>query len=369
MKMKEVKNQIIHKDEIDLVAITRIIWSKRRYVVKVTSIFFVLSLLIAFTSKKEYEVTCKLLPETRQNSNFNLSGLKGLASLTGVNVSNFEQSNRLTPLIYPEIVHSAPFMLELIHTPVYFEKLDSLVSGFEYFDKIDKPSLLGYIAQYTVGLLGKIKKWINNSKKEEVWDDKNIVGNLEIKKYTKKEHSLIKNYSSRFSINVESKNGIIEVTGKFPDAFAVAQITNMVVNKLTKDIIKYKTEKAKINLEFIEHRFKEAESKYESKERKLAKFVDRNRNISNSMANVGYVKLQNELEIAKKVYMELSVQLEQAKIKMKEDTPVFTVLEPVNIPISTSGANTKLIVLASVFLGLFIASTLVLLKHYLQQRK
>lgn len=45
------KGVVVSDDEIDLVELAGVIWSKRRVIAKLTSMFLVLGLVIAFTSK------------------------------------------------------------------------------------------------------------------------------------------------------------------------------------------------------------------------------------------------------------------------------------------------------------------------------
>ena len=58
-------------------------------------------------------------------------------------------------------------------------------------------------------------------------------------------------------------------------------------------------------------------------------------------------QLQREYDIAFEVYQQFSRELEQARIKMNYDTPVFTVLDQVTIPnIKTSPNRTKIVLIA-----------------------
>ena len=56
--------------------------------------------------------------------------------------------------------------------------------------------------------------------------------------------------------------------------------------------------------------------------------------------------------MAFEVYKGLATQLEQAKIKVKEETPVFSVLEPVMVPIDKSKPKRKIILGVFIFIGI-----------------
>ena len=65
-------------------------------------------------------------------------------------------------------------------------------------------------------------------------------------------------------------------------------------------------------------------------------------------------QLQNEYQLAFEVYSELAKQLEQSMIKVKEDTPLFSVIEEVIVPIEKSKPNRKLILIVWIFLGVIL---------------
>ena len=88
----------ISEDEIDLIELAKTIWAGRRLIVKITSIFVLLGLIIAFTSKVEYEASCKLLPESQEGMKGNLEegcSFVGFARITQDMDNKINQSNRL----------------------------------------------------------------------------------------------------------------------------------------------------------------------------------------------------------------------------------------------------------------------------------
>lgn len=357
--MKE-SNKVIQDDEIDLLELARVIWFKRGYILKVTSIFVVLGLVIAFTSKVEYEASCKLMPESQEGGKGNLGGLGGLAGLAGIDLG-LGATSSLTPELYPEIVKSIPFQLELIHTPIRFEKLDSLLSSYTYFMEIDRPSFFGWIAEYTIGLPGKVKGLFTADEVAPVNLQDDLI------RLSKRDWKLLEMYRERINVSVDSKTGIITITTEMPDPYAAARVTDLVVKKLTGEVTNYKVEKAQVNLEFIMERYAEAEKEYEVKQKQVARFADRNKNITRSLVQTEYQRLQNEMNITFEVYKGLATQLEQAKIKVKEETPVFTVLEPVKIPVVQSSPDKKTILVLSILSGLGISVIVIFSWYYLQK--
>ena len=63
------------------------------------------------------------------------------------------------------------------------------------------------------------------------------------------------------------------------------------------------------------------------------------------------------------MYSELAKQLEQARIKVKEDTPVFSIVEEVTVPVERSKPHRSLILILWTLLGGILGVALVIAKY------
>ena len=77
--------------------------------------------------------------------------------------------------------------------------------------------------------------------------------------------------------------------------------------------------------------------------------------------------LTNDYELFFGLYSDIVKQREKAKIQVKEDMPVLTVIEPVVEPTVPSKPQRALIVLASLLLGLFVGCGFVLIQPIFSQ--
>jgi len=87
-------------------------------------------------------------------------------------------------------------------------------------------------------------------------------------------------------------------------------------------------------LTFTARQYEENNIAYERLQDSLAIFKDQNLNISSSLYQNRLDRLERELNIASSVAEQLASQVEQAKLQVNKDTPVFTVIEPVTVPTS-----------------------------------
>ena len=101
----------------------------------------------------------------------------------------------------------------------------------------------------------------------------------------------------------------------------------------------------------------------------MAQFQDRNRDLFSNLPQTRLQQLQAEYNLAANVYTELAKQLEAKRIKLKEDQPIFTVIEPVSVPNAPSKPKRMMIIAIWTFVGLVIGISNVFLKDFRKQLK
>jgi uncharacterized protein involved in exopolysaccharide biosynthesis len=340
---KPLQNPIIKDDEIDLIEVAKTIWAGRKLILKVTAVLIV-GLIIAFGSKVEYEASCKLMPETQEGMKSNL----GRAGLAGINLD-----------MGGSIAQSVPFIMKVWNEPIQFEKQDTTVSSYLFFKEIDKSSFISLAMKYTIGLPFQIKAWLTSTDDESKRDQ----NSGQIIRLNKEDTELLEKYRDRISVNVDTKTGILTLSTEMPDANAAAELAQLSIDLLTQYVTDYKVSKAQENYDFVQERFNEAKIDFENSQEALAGFNDRNRNVVTAMAQAESQRLQNEYNLAFEVYKGLATQLEQAKIKVKEETPVFTVLEPVKVPVEKTSPKRILILASSLFIGSIIGIIIIFLSQ------
>lgn len=166
-------------------------------------------------------------------------------------------------------------------------------------------------------------------------------------------------------VAVDPKNNSVSIIAKMPEAVAAAQVASATEQLLQKYIIQYKTQKAQNYLDFVQERFSEAEATYQDKREKLARFQDANKSLNTAMAQSKMTRLEEESLAAFDVYASLASQLEQAKISVKEDTPVFMVLEPVTVPVEPVGTSKLSVIFIFAFLGTAFVFCVIIFKQYI----
>jgi uncharacterized protein involved in exopolysaccharide biosynthesis len=333
-------------DEIDLIEVFKKIKAGKRTIYKTIAVFFVWGLIIAFGTPKEYKSETTLLIET--SSKNGMSGLlQQFGGLAGLNFGNSSDQGALNPELYPYVIKSTPFMLEVMNVKVTESKYDSTLTVAQYIDRHTKSSAMSFLMDYTIGLPGKIMGWIKGKPKVE-----NIPLNWKGPfGLTQKQSDMAKSLADCITTKEGDAKGTLVLSVEMQDPLVAAQLTDSVVKCLTKYVVDYHTQKAKTDLQFITDRHDEAETRYINAQKALAAYRDQNKNVILASAKSEEERLQAEYNLAFNVYNALSQQLEQAKIKVQEETPVFKVLNPAQVPLQKSKPKTSLVLISMLLFG------------------
>jgi LPS O-antigen subunit length determinant protein (WzzB/FepE family) len=348
----------VNDDEIDLVVLAKTFWAGRRTILLSILVCGILGFFIAIFTSKEFVASTIMVPSASEGSS-KLVGLGGLAAMAGINLGSATGGSDLSPTVYPQIISSLPYQLELMKTPLNFKEITKPVTFFDYYSdpKIQKPNLF---LKYTIGLPGVILKAIKGKEPEKMITGEEK-GPLEL---TEKQRDVRLIMSELISLEVNPKEGILTLSAKMPEARAAAQLGQRAQELLQQYIIEFKIKKAKANLDFVQQRFDETAQKYEAAQQRLASFSDRNKNVSLATAKTEEQRLSSQYNLIYGIYSELAKQLEQAKIQVKQDTPVFTIIEPISVPTKKSKPNRPIILFIWLFLGGIAGTGIVFGREY-----
>jgi uncharacterized protein involved in exopolysaccharide biosynthesis len=351
--MEENKQNLqpVEEDTIDLVEILQKLWAKRKFILIVTGAAMALGLVVALLTPNQYTASCTLVPQTGERRTG--SSLSGLAAMAGISLGDMTSGEVLSPNVYPNIIKNVSFQKELLHARYTFPDVPEPITYYNY--ATDKQSrkfnLLGAIKKYTIGLPGVIIGAIRGEPEEETATEN---ANDSIPRLTYTEQKLAKGLFEAFSLDLNEKQGYVQLSTTMRDPHLAAQITLKGQQLLQKYLTEFKLQKVRANLEFVEGSYQEAKANFESKQEELARFRDANVNLTSAMARTREEKLQSEYTLLLGVYTELAKQKEQAKIAVTETTPILTVIEPVIVPVEKSKPSRARMLIIYTFLGLFV---------------
>ncbi len=350
---------IIRDDEIDLIQLARTLWNQRKVVLYTTLVAVAIGLMVALLSPVKYSASATLLPQTESKSN--LGNLGGLASLAGINLgAMMGDATGIQPDLYPRIVNSYPFLNELVHQTFNFEEEPLPVTLYEKRLADSIPGIGSTIVKYTVRLPWTLKNALAGKKMPVA---KSLIPtDIEVKTLSEEEMGVIEETAGAINVKVDSNTGLVNIIAEMEEPLLTAQVTQKTVELLQKYIINYKTKQVRDNLEFIDARYREKKTEFEAAQRAFFDYRDRHRNMVTDRADARFQELSDAYALAAEVYKSLAQQREQAEISVKKETPAFSVIEPVKVPLEKSAPRRSLILIISTFLGGFLGVMLVFAK-------
>jgi hypothetical protein len=318
--------------------------------------------LSQFSQKKQYTASTAFVPLAQGSS---VGGsLGGLASLAGINLDGGASSEEISPELYPQIVNSIPFQLELLNTPLTIEGQEQQITYKDYYENVYSPGLLSNIKKYTLGL-PRVLLSLLKSDVEELESHSDPQEN-QIITISQKENGLIKSLEKQVGLEVNDKEGFISISVTLPEAKASAQLALKAQQLLQDYALQFKTQKSIAELDYIKDRYAEKQSEFNKIKIALARFQDQNNGINTALGRTKLLQLQSDYDLVFSVYSELAKQLETQQLQVKKDTPLFTVLKPVTIPNEKSAPKRLSILVVWIFLGLVISIGYVLGKQPIQ---
>ena len=349
------------EDSIDIIQLIKNLWLGRRQIIKITLSFTAVGILIALLSTSIYTAKTTFIPQLG-NQESSSSGLKGLASLAGINIGETgSQNNEISPLIYPMLAESVSFNLSLLDKTI-IEKDNASISLDTFYLNQKKgfslSKVFSGIKKYTIGL----PSLLFSSSQDKNTESKNI-GLIAL---TKDQISLIGQLQENVDVFLNDKEGYLTISANDPNPIIAASLTRLVTENLQAKIIEMRLEKANDNLNFIREEYQLQYLSFTSLQNRLADFKDSNQNIATARFMSKLQRLEAEYSISFGVVQELASQVEQAEIQVNKDTPIFTVIEEIIVPSERSEPKRAQIVLIWLFLGLIISSGYLLLKQPLR---
>jgi uncharacterized protein involved in exopolysaccharide biosynthesis len=357
------------EEGIDIIALVKNMWEGRKTIIICTVVFIALGLVAALTMKRTYTVTSVMVPQLGSSRSSSLASLAGLAGFD-LGTSNMSTSE-LSPLVYPQIVNSVPFRKELMYTPLHFEKADTTVSTYTYLMEYTKPSAMSVVLKYTIGLPGVILNAIRGEKPESPLLSGSTADSSNAPKpivLTKDEQLVIKMIAQNVNLAVDKKEGYLTLSVTGSEPLQTAELAIKAQQLLQDEITRFRTEKAQNQLNYVQARYDEIKAEAESYQTALATVTDRSQNMTTTRSRIERDRLQSKYNVASSIYSEMAKQLEQAKMQVKRDTPVLTIIQPVTVPRQPSNSRAKTLIVWT-FLGFVLGCGIVLGKGYIPKIK
>lgn len=286
-------------------------------------------------------------------------GLASLASSFGVNLKGMGNSTEaLFPTLYPDLMNSTEFKTGLFTIPVTIEgdeeegEPDRTMTYYEYLTTEQKSTWWSVVINST-------KRWIISLFKEpEPESDK-----VDPFRLTKMQAKVIEAMDKKIICDIDQKTMVISIEVTDQDPLICATMADSVKVRLQQAITDYRTSKARVDLDYNKKMLSEAKQRYEKACNAYVRFADGNQKAFMQNLRQKASKLEDEMQLERSIYQQLASQVQQAEMRVQEDTPAFTTLLNATVPVKKAGPSRAKIVLVLLFLAFLVTSAWALHKE------
>lgn len=313
-----------------------------------TVIGAVFGAVIGLSTPKTYKSTAVVAPEIATRAS--MGGLSSLASLAGVNMNTMALTDAMHPDMYPAIIHSANFNIELFDLPVTVHTKDSLVHTnlYEYMLKYHKRPWYGYVLGLPRIAVNGIKSLFSGHR-DGTGTEGGVSDSLRL---SRQQERVIRSLSRCIEARVEKKTYLLIVRAEMQDPVIASQVVNEIVERLKSFVISYRTEKARENVEYFQKIYDETRNDYLSAQRAYTYYMDTHQGVMSKSSLVYQQQLQNEAQLRFQMYSQTAQNLLNAEAKVQQEAPVLVVIQPGIAPNIGKPSTVKLTLIWMLFFGL-----------------
>ena len=337
--MEENKN----KDIIDLRELFRKVKERKRLFLITLPVTFVLACLYIICFPRYYDTDVKLAPELENP----MSGgtLGSLAASFGFDLSNMESTDAISPMLYPDLMEDNGFVSKFFDFKVVSADGAINTNYHEYLQKMQKRPWWDDVFDWVKTLLPK--------KEEEVVTGAGGDGQYNPYILSRRENTLIKKIQDNVQFSMDKKTGVITINVRDQDKLICKTVADSVCSLLQQFITDYRTTKARNDLKYYTKLASDAKHDYERARQLYGSYSDRNMDVVLESYRAKQEDLENDMQLKFNTYTAMQTQLQQAKAKVQERTPAFTLLKGASVPIRPTGPKRMIFVIGMVFLAFF----------------
>jgi uncharacterized protein involved in exopolysaccharide biosynthesis len=303
------------------------LWKARYKLIIFNGIVGVLTVLyLLFLTKPYYRSTITILPEYG-SKNTTLGQLSGLAAMAGVKVGEGAPTE-----IYQNLITSESILEPVIYAKYKTKKFKDSVNLIQYF-KIEA--------------------------------DKSLPGDLQKRKMF---ITANKGLDGLISTSVDRMTKILDVSVTMPESKLSADVVNNIASSLDNYVRTKRKSYASEQRFYLEKRVMQVKDSLTNAENILKDFREQNRMITQSpMLLLEQGRLMRQVDILQTVFVEITKQLELAKIDEIRDTPVVNIEEYAQDPIKKAGPKRLTSLIIILFFSFVLSSIYLVYKDNIKR--
>ena len=335
----ENKNQ-----EIDLWALLKVVLKNWKIVVITAAIITVIGIVFVFTTPRQYNSTALLAPEQLEKTN-----------------EKDQPQEALYPQIYPQIVSSTDFLLQLF--PLEVTNADgSLTTTYkEYMIRHQKRSFKQWAFRWYY-----VMRYRLSPSAPTVVPSVAKQGPVQL---SRSDEELLEGLRARILCKWDKKTNVITLTVTDQDPNIAAIVANQVTNQLQEAITDYRTRKARLDVEYAQNIYDQAHQEYTQAQSDYATYCDAFGQATLESYKARKNELEQTMQLKFNAFSSANEHLQEAQAKLQENTPAFYIFQQASIAGKPCNGSRAKKVCVWLLMGLILGAGIALGKEYIRPKK
>lgn len=317
-----------NKREIDIIELGAKVLKQWRVLLFAGLIGAICGIIIALCNPKTYTVNVMLAPEYQ------------------------EDSLAIHPNIYPDMVNSQDFVEQIKTIPVRTASSNHLLRYDEHIQAFKQPFWTKPRRRLSMVMAAKAI----------VVEDNESEPAIDVYRRTPQDEELYNAVTKLITCTVNKKTNIVTISVADQDPMVAAIVADSAQNLLQRQIIFYKTEKARTDYAFYKERVAKTKELYHNARVEYAEYAEAYMHATLPQYQVRKTELENILQSHYNAYSFAEQQLRAAETKIQEQTPAFMQLNHPVMPIRASSTSRLLQVLIWIILAEVISAIAIILQ-------
>lgn len=337
----ENKNQT--GEVIDLRVLFRHVMARKWRIMGIVLATGIIASILIVLVPRSFSTKVMLAPESESFSSGGM--LSSIGASFGLDLSSMQSSDAIYPLLYPDLIESNDFIVNLFSVQV--ETIDGSLKT-NYYDYLSSHQKHAPWDPVIKGIR-KVLKFRPKKTVRPVVAGPDAGPNPFM--LTEREYSIAKLVKDYVTCTVDRKTDVITISVRDQDPMICANLADSIRIMLQDFITTYRTGKSRADMEYYGRLAEEAGQEYNEAMTAYSDFCDRHQNITMQSFISERDRLENEMQIKYNTYSAMNTQYQAARAKVQERTPVFTILQNTSVPVKPDKPKRMLFVLGMMFLA------------------
>lgn len=279
----------------------------------------IIGVVVALHRPKYYTAEVILAPEM-SSSSLGLSGSLGsMASMVGLNVGNKASMDAIYPELYPTVLSSTDFILDLFKVRVRLKETGEHKTYLQHLQEDYKPVFWEIPVNWLKAKLlppdpGAGKKSIDPFR------------------LTRRQERLVESARNSIACLIDQKTSVITIGMTDMDPEVSAILVDTIQIRLQKYITDYRTKKAREDFDYYNNLADSCFAEYKKARDRYAEYSDSHQGATLEAFTTVGEELENKMQMCYNTYQGMDQQAQAAKAKIQERIPAYTMVQASTVP-------------------------------------